>query len=511
MTNQRSNIFSSEIHNLKLQTIQKRLMQTGITLAAISLPLTALIAPNQSTDMKLWELGLGSLFGGCGAFVAKEREDIENRHSSFLDLHREHEKGSIKNEFGFYSATQEMRGELNLAGAINALQQPSARLRYMNKFQLQGLIEPPQREVQTATIDTTSEPIPITATRKARIDGDIQWLLQIAVELTDPILSKRKHHHFIVHGGTQSGKSTLVSALIILASSLLAKQDTPTEINLIDPKFPETDWFIEPSYQDYSEVLDGLQHTFEQLQELKTQAKKAGVSLSDTRGFHFVVIDEQDNIFSNGQGYPDKIDKNDVKRILNLEKALIKEGASYNFCQIVIGQSPLNTDSGFNRSIYRNVTHIVLGDTALTWCQDMSFPYKEHAQRLIGEIGKFQRAKERFGLIMPKGGIPFVTRISPEIRQIIDYEKSKTATSVEDEETHSDETDSTPKLTTDPKQQVSKADINLLHTIQTWYFGVFKEFGHYPNDATLAQAWSELTGETLSENGINYLRERIHK
>lgn len=140
MATQRSNIFSGDIHNLKLETIQKRLMQAGITLTAVALPLTALIAPNQSTDMKLWELGLGSLFGGAGAFVARQREDIENRHSSFLDLHREHERGSIKNEFAYHSATQEIRGELNLAGAINALRQPPVMARYMNKFQLQGLI-----------------------------------------------------------------------------------------------------------------------------------------------------------------------------------------------------------------------------------------------------------------------------------------------------------------------------------------------------------------------------------
>lgn len=501
----RTNIFNSEITELELQTFQKRLMQCGITLTAFCLPVAALITPNQAVESRLWELGLGSLFGGASAFVARSREDLENRYASFLALHKEHEKGSIKQEFAFHSATQVIKGELNLAGAVNKLLVPTARLRYQDKFQLQGLIAPPPQKAlqQTATLDTGTEQIPITTVRPAKLTSDISWLLQIAAELTEPEIGARKHHHFIVHGGSQTGKSTLVSALIILVSSLLAKQSVPTTVNLIDPKYPESEWMFEPGYKDYNEVLPGLEDTFGKLQELKAFAKKQGKSLSADNGFLFTIVDEQDNIFGNGQGYPDKIDKNEVKRIINIEKALIKEGAAYNFCEIVIGQSPLNLDSGFNRQIYKSVTHIVLGDAALSWVQDASFPYKDSAQKLMTEILKFQRAKERFGLVMPKGGVPFVVRISPEIKQIVEYELAKNIQVQPDVEPHEHASTDIPAAPTLGNQ------INLLSTIQAWYFGVFEQFGHYPNDATLAQAWSELTGEILSEKGISYLRERI--
>ena len=506
----RSNLFNSEITELEIETFQKRLMQAGITLTAFCLPIAALITPNQAVESRLWELGLGSLFGGASAFVARSREDLENRYSSFLALRLEHEKGSIKQEFVFHSATQVMRGELNLAGAVNKLQIPAARARYQDKFQLQGLIVPPQSKPQqlSATLDTGTEPIPITTVRPAKLTSDTSWLAQIAAELTNPKLSDRLHHHFIVHGGSQTGKSTLVSALIILSSHLLAKQGVPTAVNLIDPKYPESEWMFEPGYKDYNEVLPGLEDTFGKLQELKAEAKKQGKSLSADNGFLFTIIDEQDNIFGNGQGYPDKIDKNEVKRIINIEKALIKEGAAYNFCEIVIGQSPLNLDSGFNRQIYKSVTHIVLGDAALSWVQDASFPYKDYAQKLMVEILKFQRAKERFGLVMPKGGVPFVTRISPEIKQIVEFELAKK---------NSPQSDVEPRIDVDEYEEPHDATPsvaqarNLLSTIQAWYIRVFEQFGHYPNDATLAQAWFELTGEILSEKGISYLRERIHK
>ncbi len=503
----RSNIFNREIDQLELETWQKRLMQAGISLTAFCLPIAALITPNQTVESKLWELGFGSVFGTASGVVAKAREDIENRYSSFLALRKEHEKGSIKQEFAFHSATQMMRGELNLAGAVNRLEIPANRLRYQDKFQLQGLIAPPPKpQQQTAVLDTGDKEIPIKTVKPAQLTSDITWLLQIAAELTEPNLDKRKHHHFIVHGGSQTGKSTLVSALIILASSLLVRQGVSTAVNLIDPKYPESDWMFEPGYKDYNEVLPGLEDTFGKLQELKAEAKKQGKSLSADNGFLFTIVDEQDNIFGNGQGYPDKIDKNEVKRIINIEKALIKEGAAYNFCEIIIGQSPLNLDSGFNRQIYKSVTHIVLGDAALSWVQDASFPYKEYAQKLTTEILKFQRAKERFGLIMPKGGTPFVTRISPEIKQIVQFELTKkNRLQVETIEKIEDETDE-PEVQPKP---VKSSD--LLYTIRKWYFGVFDQFGHYPNDATLTQAWLELTGETLTDKGLNYLRTRIHE
>ena len=516
MQNNRSNIFGREIDQLELDTWQKRLMQAGISLTAFALPVAALITPNQAVTSKLLELGLGSAFGAASAVVCKAREDIEKRYASFLELRKEHEKGSIKQEYAFHAATQVMRGEINLAGAVNKLQIPSGRSRYENKFQLQGLIAPaPKPQQQTATLDTGTEQIPIKTVQPAKLTSDISWLLQIAAELTELDLEKRKHHHFIIHGGSQTGKSTLVSALIILSSHLLAKQGIPTAVNLIDPKYPESNWMFEPGYKDYDQVLPGLKDTFGKLQELKAEAKKLGESLSADNGFLFTIIDEQDNIYSNGQGYPYKIEKNEVKDIINIEKALIKEGAAYNFVEIIIGQSPLNPDSGFNRQIYRSCTHIVLGDAALVWVQEPVFPYKEHAQKLIVEIQKFQRAKERFGLIMPKGGIPFITRISPEIKQIVQFERAKKnrpqPNDIEDEEDiDDDEEDDIEDIEPEPQSKTS-SPTNLLLAISKWYFGVFEEHGHYPNNPTLAKAWFELTGENLTEKGLDYLRSRIHE
>ncbi|MFB2772666.1 hypothetical protein ACE1AT_25820 [Pelatocladus sp. BLCC-F211] len=94
-------LFDSEISELQQEVWQKRLMQLGISLTAITLPLTAVVVPNQAVELKLWQLGLGTLFGGASAYIAKQREDLENRYQSFLNLRREATKQKIKNEFGW--------------------------------------------------------------------------------------------------------------------------------------------------------------------------------------------------------------------------------------------------------------------------------------------------------------------------------------------------------------------------------------------------------------------------
>ena len=58
--------------------------------------------------------------------------------------------------------------------------------------------------------------------------------------------------------------------------------------------------------------------------------------------------------------------------------------------------------------------------------------------------------------------------------------------------------------TTQPKS-------NPLQLIRTWYYSTFEKFGHYPNDQTLKQAWLEVTKQSLTDEGLNLLRETIEK
>jgi len=506
MATERSNIFSSDIHSLKLQTVQKRLMQAGITLTAVALPLTALIAPNQSTDMKLWELGLGSLFGGAGAFVAREREDIENRHSSFLDLHREHERGSIKNEFAFHSATQEIRGELNLAGAINALRQPPVMARYMNKFQLQGLIalpEPKSEDLKSAEPEWLNSPFqytPASQLKPGEEQASADWIIQIVTDAIAPY-SKRNHQHLIINAPTQSGKSTLAACFIGLFCKALGGRVTTL---VIDPKHSDTNWLVPVDFGGFESAYNGLKKAIAELdkrKELARAAQSKGLLKPDFERF-LIILDEWNILYGGGKGYAQIISKEMAEEMLADVQRLLNESAFLNMTLVLIGQSPLSGDNGLSRPIMENATRVTLNKTAIRWLNDKDFPNVELKAPFKKKINGWLKDKRRCALVVPMSGEPFCSLI-PVINLDFFNEQFN-----EDEESAIETTADTSPETTEPTE---KPRPNLLEMITKWYAGVVFEFGHEPNDGTLLAAWKELTGSDLSEEALNFLRTRIRE
>ncbi|HAG85802.1 MAG TPA: hypothetical protein DCL61_32850 [Cyanobacteria bacterium UBA12227] len=506
--------FDSETASLEREVWQKRLIHLGVSLTAITLPLTAVVVPNQAVEAKLWQLGLGTLFGGASAYIAQNRIDIENRYETFLNLRKEATKEAIKKEFGFNLALQQIDAELKLADVINRLKD-NAKLRYLDIFQLHGLLTPnPQEKPQNLILEGTPE---VETLEPPKLTSDIQWLIELVSQLVLRPLDKRKHHNFIIHGGSQSGKSTLVSAIILLAAHLLGKTGSKVKINLIDPKYPESNWAFEPNYKDYSEVLPGLQTSFQELEKIRSEAKKLGKSVSNKYGFTFTIIDEQDNIYGGGDGYPDKISKPEIDKILNLESALIKEGAAYNFCTIVIGQSPLNQDTGFNRQIYKNATHIVLGDAALSWIKDNSFPYKKFVDELETLCYQHLKNGERFALVIPKGGLPYITGLSPEIKKLVVYGFNQT---VEGEDSAANQQSNQQTQNQHPNDHDSdewshqnehqnQPQFNPLDKIREWCWLCQEKFGSFPNSEEIAEAWRRLTGQQLTASGLQVLIEKL--
>ncbi|MBW4505080.1 MAG: ATP-binding protein [Scytonematopsis contorta HA4267-MV1] len=506
--------FESETASLEQEVWQKRLIHLGVSLTAITLPLTAVIVPNQAVEAKLWQLALGTLFGGASAYIAQNRIDIENRYETFLNLRKEATKEAIKKEFGFNLALQQIDAELKLADVINRLKD-NAKLRYLDIFQLHGLLNlNPQEQPQNLILEGTPS---VETLEPPKLTSDIQWLIELVSQLVLRPLDKRKHHNFIIHGGSQSGKSTLVSAIILLAAHLLGKTGSKVKINLIDPKYPESNWAFEPNYKDYSEVLPGLQTSFQELEKIRKEAKKLGKSVSNKYGFTFTLIDEQDNIYGGGDGYPDKISKPEVDKIINLESALIKEGAAYNFCTIVIGQSPLNQDTGFNRQIYKNATHIVLGDAALSWIKDNSFPYKKSVDELETLCYRHLNDGERFALVIPKGGLPYITGLSTEIKKLVVYGFNQT---VEGEESAPSQQSNQQTQNQHPNDHDSdewshqnehqnQPQFNPLNKIREWCWLCRDKFGSFPNSEEIAEAWRRLTGQQLTASGLKVLIEKL--
>ncbi|GEM_PF-3487958 len=509
-TKERSTVFQSDIDGLQLQVFQKRLMQAGITLCGVCLPITAALTPNQSLDAKLWELGLGTLFGGASAYVAKAREDLENRYKAYLELRKDHEKGSIKQEFGFHTATQLMRGELNLAGAVNRLEIPTARLRYADKFQLQGLVALP-------TAETTEEPedkkpqwlnnpfryTPASKSKPGEMRATHDWILEIVNEAIAPY-DKRNHSHLLINAPTQSGKSTLAATFIGLFAKALNGRVTTI---VIDPKSSATNWLVPADFMGFEKVANGLRAAISILDERKKQAQKAQQKGLPNPDFErvLVILDEWNIVFGQGKGYADIINKEMAESFLADVQRLLAESAFVNMTLFLIGQSPLSGDNGLSRPMMENATRITLNKTAVRWLNDKDFPNPELKGPFRKQINAWIKEKRRCALIVPMIGEPHCELI-PKIN-LSAFDES-IVTSEKDEEVEIKEPQ--PEVTKQSTSETPKPRPNLFEVITSWYFGVFEQFGHYPNDETLRQAWFELTKQILSDNALADLRNKIH-
>lgn len=236
------------------------------------------------------------------------------------------------------------------------------------------------------------------------------WIEEL-VKSSCEALDKRSNQHFKVDGGSQSGKSTLVSTIIAMMTSFSKE---PIKINLIDPKYPMTQWILEPSFTGFESVLCGVEAAIQELDTRKLSAKKAKENDFSMPVFdrYLLIIDEWDSIWGNGKGYSNIIDKNDAVKIKNHLMRFLKESAAYNMSAIIIGQSPLTTDNGFTQSTFSSTTRIILGNEALKFVQSPSFQFRNSADNLRNELEDCLGDGKRVALVIPNSGsIPFVEPI----------------------------------------------------------------------------------------------------
>jgi hypothetical protein len=335
---------------------------------------------------------------------------------------------------------------------------------WAQKFGIVPLL--PQAYIEADPYDSHPSLTPgIITSVQPKVRDTHDWITQIADQcVLEP--SKRLNQHFKIDGGTQSGKSTLVSYLL----KLLAARLSEVEINLIDPKYPMTSWLIPPSFKGFHSVIEGVSAAIDKLEERKIEATsvyESGCPMPKwTR--YIVVLDEWDTIHGNGKGYGDCINKDNVNTLKNMLSRLFKEAAAYEITLILIGQSPLSTDNGFSRSTFNNTTRIVLGTEALKWINDPGFPYKNLIDDLRLDSEELLRKQKRFCLVVPNGQrLPTVEEIP-----MIDLTNSKA-----------------------------------IQVLTDW---MLANRANITNDL-IREAWYKLTQETLNDEQLSNLLRRVYR
>jgi len=210
-------------------------------------------------------------------------------------------------------------------------------------------------------------------------------------------------NHYFVNGDTGSGKSTLIANIIGMASSILGED---TEIIIIDPKYPDSDWHIEPKYKGYEESAEGAKAMAQDVTNRLSEAREAadnGMPIP-RRIPRFYIIDEAEDLIAFDSSVGEAI------------KSTLRVGRSTNTKCLFIGQSPNCSDYKLRKANFNNTTQFFLRDNAKRGISDLS-PNNEIRADLSEQYALYMKAANGkrennfemyYGLIKFQGQSPFM-------------------------------------------------------------------------------------------------------
>ena len=462
----------------------RNLLFGGLLVFGIGSTLTPLLFKHQARSAKTLSLLSGLL--SCSAACLMPLEYHEKR---LLRIYNKSVQDNYSNQLAHekirIDAIQQINETQKLADYVEKSVDDYRLGYWANKFEIVPLISKffikSSEEQETVPNHNRDETLAfegkpnITEAKYNEPEISNKWLLEIVAKTTLPV-DKRSHQHLKIDGGSQSGKSTLVSFLIYCISYKAQE----IEINLIDPKYPMSKWQFKPQFKGYEQVEKGVETAIQELESRKKQSIKCAESKQALPSFkrYLLIVDEWDSIWGNGKGYGDVIDKKIAEKIKNKLARILKESAAYNMTLILIGQSPLSMDIGFSRSSFNSATRIVLTNEALKWVNDPGFPFKNSVQALGSELEEWIAKGERVALVVPNlGSKPFVRAI-PNIDLTQLFGQSQ------------------------PKRDFEQD----FEAMKVW----FNSLTQTPTAEDVKEKWNELTGMELTEQLLTYVIEKLN-
>lgn len=205
-----------------------------------------------------------------------------------------------------------------------------------------------------------------------------------------------KAFHANFAGITGDGKTTLAETLI----EVMAQGN---QVYLVNPKHrvSQPEWSFQPVCTNINEALDVLK-TLEEMMGKRLTDPNFDESLTP---ISYIVIDELDWICSHHGTKATKTIRN-----------LLKVSRSANFRVILCGQSAQLGASGFDSSDFRQTNRFILGSEAVAYLSNPQLkwdatPYKD-------TVNQWQREGQRFTLVCPTKGQPFLQLLPTINRQI---------------------------------------------------------------------------------------------
>ena len=505
-----SHLFDNELDKLELEVYQKRMINASLAIGALGFIGSAIMFPNQPKHQLGGELALGSLLAFASAYVSQSRQDVEKRYTTYLDMNRTHNKQILSNEFSYQSAMNTIMGELKLAKDVRELPM-TAQVRYLEKFQLHGLValqpasndSSPQSSENTTTVNVSKAQL--ASQMKAieqRTNINMQWI-------DDEFI----YSSCIIVGAKGSGKSHFMKWKA--TKYFLLNPDA--KIYIFDPHFdkddPATYWLqdmpIDILWQQV--IFKNVEDIYKQFVNIRSEFNsriKESRRLPKVQKIR-IFWDEEENVKRN-------LSSDKFKFILETIDMIQDEGRKYGI-EIDIGMHSLKKENTGIDSAALSQMNWLLFEKA---CYDPTTKYPSDFDN--GEIKKVAKALQvprnigRTVVIIKVSDIEPVITVLPllpiekiQLSNDNGSESESPQSEQNDEFWEDDEilgnnnassTNEPPKPSTDYYE----------HMIE-WFKLCFKEYGKLPSNEEVRQAWKQLTGHNLHDEGLNQLIELLNK
>ena len=487
----------------------------GFAAGAIVGMFSPVLWPSQNNDTKLLQMLYGLSSGVCFTFAALVRQQKEKIYKAISDADEAIIREGLKGDFTVFQAQQLMNAKISLAETVNS-RPDQERPRWMQQFGLHSLVNLPA--VQEAVIDVTPAPrqlsgIPnpdIAAINEDAVQEivnpgimsvlqdvanqypgyirlDPEWIDDLCDASALHNMSDRSNHHFMLVGGTQSGKSTLAGVII----NKIASQSQGASIVIgSDPKDQVTRWLCKFSrkFDGMKQLGDWIRVATEVISMRKDEIGNNGGSTKNIPEL-FLVQDEVDTCYGGGKGFPGLVDKETAGNLQALWNYIIKFTAGLKCHGIFMGQSPLSEATGFSRPNLKNICFMALGQMSsyiLGKPADFINAKPDIIEVLKQVCEMLDKQGVRYALIVPTRGNPFVALI-PQF-DIEGMEQKQQ-----------------PAPQQAPAQQTQQDTSDWLETIKQWH----RELGRKPTVEELKDLWLRITGQELKEVGAFYILESL--
>ena len=491
----------------------ERWLMGMVAASAITGTFAPVMFPQQLPEVKLIQSIWGLVSGGIFTASALDRSQKEKDYQAIGSANHAIVKESLKGEFAFEQARQQINSKRELAAYVNELPMEE-RGRWMQQYGLQGLVELPQ--IQEAVIEQprqlpssqSSIPSPeiasfnegavqaiinpgvmavlqeLAAEHPEYIRIDDQWLDELCDSSAIQDMGNRANHHFGLWGETQSGKSTLAGVII---NKIAAQSQGAAYVIGSDPKNFVTRWLCK-----FSKKFEGLESlpewiTFatkivdERQQQFEHNRKGAGLSEI------FLIQDEVNVVYGGGKGLPGtgkkQVSKETALNLQGMWNYIINFTAAMKIHGVFMGQNPLSGCTGFSRPSYKNICFIALGKVSSYILSNPAdfLNVKTEIIDLLKEVCELlDKQSVRYALVIPTRGNPYIALIP--VFNIDDLEQNQ-----------------------EPPQPAPQDNVNPYQIIGAW----INELGKIPTDSELTQAWQQVAGVSLTPDALKLLKNNL--